>query len=142
MSHFSLCATRHLRGYPCRLFELLVYPLTHIFPFHRSLEKKGKRSQEKFLWSSPLNTRQHNTSHQIRLSNDHLLLQLLDESGVLLLLLGGLQMHQKLEGYLGSRIHIMVRYIIRLYGAHTILKASRNCVCLHVQCRTVTMQTV
>ena len=141
MSHFSLCATRHLRGYPCRLFELLVYPLTHIFPFHRCLEKKGKRSQEKFLWSSgatEYKTAQHFTPGQtfkwsLTLAAPWWERCAAPSPG------WPANASEFREGYLGSRIHIMVRYILRLYGAHTILKASRNCVCLHVvQCRTVT----
>ena len=53
MSHFSLYAT----GYPCRLFELLVYP--HTLPLHQPLEKK--RNKRKVS----LNMRRHNTSHQM-----------------------------------------------------------------------------
>lgn len=68
MSHFSLCASRHLRGYPCRLFELLVYPRTRAFPLTGILRKRERRRNvgESFCqWQlviAPLNTRQHDST--------------------------------------------------------------------------------
>lgn len=73
MSHFSFHTTRYLEGFLCRLFELLVYPLT-ISP-SPALREKGKEEKSFFggNWSSrhwirdgtTLHTRSHLENLQV-----------------------------------------------------------------------------
>ena len=92
---------------------LFIRPHTY-FSLSGVVRKRERRDLKKSFvgHGAALNTRQHNSSHQIRFSENHSLLQLLDESGVLLLLLAGLR--RKL-GYSGAWICTLVHSIKRLW---------------------------